>query len=1136
MEGPPTTARAPAVVAVVVTRDPGPWFDETLEALGAQEYENVSVLVLVSGGTQDPADRVAALLPDAYVRRLPGDRGFGVAVNQALEMVDGAAFFWLCHDDCAPDPDALHLLVEESFRSNAAVVVPKMVHWDDTRALLHVGQSADKTGAVVERVHDGEIDAGQHDAVRDVFVGPGGCTLVRADLLRALGGLDPGISAMGEDLELCWRAHVAGARVVVAPQARARHLELVAGGTRTPVQPPHAPQAPSLQALQRRHELRAVLTCYSWPYLVRVVPQALGLALAEIVLAVVAGDRQRARAVLHAWRWNLRSRRALRLRRRHVAAIRACSDAEVRSLQVRGSARVSAHFSRLTQHGMQVALDFRRNAQRAEPDGDEVPAQWPPPGHDQPVEEPSTGGFAPPAEPALAPFAGTLDLDDLDDLDDLGHFGRTAHRTGGRARLGVLGTPRARFLAWVLVAVVLFAGTRHLVGVTWPLVGQYLPFPSWTGAWARFFAQWQPAGVGSVAAASPAFAMLGTAGTVLFGRMGLLQEVVILGCVPLGAWGVSRLLRPFGSARGRFAGTFAYLLLPLAYDSIARGRWDALVAYALSPWLLGHLARASGEPPYGAAGDRAEGAGPPAWRRSLWGRMIVLGALEAVGISFAPAVALVVLVGGVGISLGSLAAGGRRADWRAAAVAGGGTVAACVLCIPWFVAVAGAGRSALSVLGLAGNPASLPGWGALLRMAVGPIGSSPLSWLLLAAALSPLAVARAERFTWAVRWLAVGACAYLLALDAAKAWTAPFAPSVDVLLAPAAVAVACGAGLGVAALDKDLASLRFGWRQGVAVLGVGAIVLGALPTVAAAGGGRWGAPVEGFAQAVPVRPGAGARTSAAVSGYRVLWLGDPQALPLGGWSIGPGLAYATSVDGLPTLADLWAPASPGPAAGLARDVEAAMRGETVELGGLLARDRVRYVVVVSALAPKTPGVQQVASFPAPVGLVDSLAAQEDLRALVIGTGGLAVFANTAPLAAGGRDASGIESPPRGGGSLLDPLGAAIELAVWLALLGAMLGRRRGVDWWREPLRRRRRRRTGAHVARTPAFAGGADGAAGGVSGLPSAPDALGPPGSEPPRRGAHAAGDGEPAAEPVPAGVGGAQPDAPRQRWRGGRS
>ena len=90
--------------------------------------------------------------------------------------------------------------------------------------------SCDKTGAVVDRIIEGEVDHGQHDAVRDVFVAPGGCILVRADLFAELEGFDAGIVAMGEDLDLSWRSQVAGSRVVVAPDARVRHREAVASG------------------------------------------------------------------------------------------------------------------------------------------------------------------------------------------------------------------------------------------------------------------------------------------------------------------------------------------------------------------------------------------------------------------------------------------------------------------------------------------------------------------------------------------------------------------------------------------------------------------------------------------------------------------------------------------------------------------------------------------------------------------------------------------------------------------------------------------------------------------------------------------------------------------------------------------
>ena len=107
----------------------------------------------------------------------------------------------------------------------------------------------DRFGAPVRRVERREFDQSQHDEPREVFAVPGGCILVRADLFAAIGGFDDQISMLGEDIDLSWRARIAGARVVVTPAATVAHLEATAAR--------HRP-LPEARALQWRHMLRAV--------------------------------------------------------------------------------------------------------------------------------------------------------------------------------------------------------------------------------------------------------------------------------------------------------------------------------------------------------------------------------------------------------------------------------------------------------------------------------------------------------------------------------------------------------------------------------------------------------------------------------------------------------------------------------------------------------------------------------------------------------------------------------------------------------------------------------------------------------------------------------------------------------------
>jgi GT2 family glycosyltransferase len=328
----PQVPEAPPVVIVLVTHDPGGWFDETLRSIAAQTYPNTAVLVVDAGSVLPLREQIADVLPAAALRSVDADPGFAGAANEVLTAVEGAAFFLFCHDDVRLAPDAVQLMVEEAFRSNAGVVGPKIVDWHDPDQLLSVGMGADKLGYPSPYVERYELDQAQHDTVRDVFYVPGAATLVRADLFRVLGGFDDGIDYHGEDLDLAWRAHVVGARVVVAPAARVGHLEAL--GVRRPVD--------DRRKLQARHRLRASRIAYSGWSRVRVMPQAFVVALVEVVYSLLLGRFRQARDVAGAWVWNARRRGDVRRRRRALKAHRRVPDREVRTLQTRGMVRVSA--------------------------------------------------------------------------------------------------------------------------------------------------------------------------------------------------------------------------------------------------------------------------------------------------------------------------------------------------------------------------------------------------------------------------------------------------------------------------------------------------------------------------------------------------------------------------------------------------------------------------------------------------------------------------------------------------------------------------------------------------------------------------------------------------------------------------
>ncbi len=200
-------------------------------------------------------------------------------------MVEGATFLILCHDDVEPDPDAVRVLVEEAYRSNAGIVGPKLVSAEDPGVLLEVGRAIDRFGAPYTGIEPGEFDQEQHDGVRDVFYVTTATMLVRVDLFEQLGGFDPATFPGAEDLDLCWRARLVGARVLVAPDARVAHREAAESRGRADLPD---------ESARARSRVRVLLTSYSFLTLLWLVPVGIVVGFIEAAADLLTGRPRRA--------------------------------------------------------------------------------------------------------------------------------------------------------------------------------------------------------------------------------------------------------------------------------------------------------------------------------------------------------------------------------------------------------------------------------------------------------------------------------------------------------------------------------------------------------------------------------------------------------------------------------------------------------------------------------------------------------------------------------------------------------------------------------------------------------------------------------------------------------------------------
>lgn len=912
----------PPVAAIMVTSDPGPWLEEALAALAAQDYPNLVVVVVDAASEEDPTARVAEVAPSAFIRRLEENHGFGASANVAMETVEGVSHFVFCHDDAAPDPSAVRLLVEEAFRSNAAIVAPKMVAWDDPSRILSVGMNADKLGALADRAIPGEIDQEQHDSVRDVFVAPGGFTLVRADLFSALGGFDPRIRMFGEDLDLCWRAQVAGARVVVAPQARVRHIEVTRSGTQWRG---GVSSQDDIRAMVRRHELRTLVKCYSSASLIRVLPQAVLASLAEIVVCLVGGKFARARAVTGAWRWNLgsrASRQELRVARRVVQAQRHLPDREVRQFQAPGFARVSSFARRLVAsyvgvhhlsiHGVEAdenaPVEDLFGEEASISDGDAPSGAGTPPG----AETVGTAAGPPAGSAAARPFLSLAGVWDVE-------------------------APSWVLAVWVLVLLLLVFSLRHWVTAGLPILGQIAHLPSSVSLVHRYIDGRASAGVGAYTPAPVADVLSGAVSTVLAGSSGFFQKVLFLGAFPVGALGAYRMVVPWGSRGERVLAMVAYLAVPLPYDLFSTGQLEGMVAYAATPWLAARLFRASRMAPFAG---RAPGRG---WRWWTSRRLLSFGLILAVVEAFVPGEVLVLGVVLAGMALGSLLVGRLTLCARALALGVSGALVAGVLLFPWLPSFRGDWHGLGPLAGLGGAPWTATGLGSYIRFDVGFLGGGVAGWALLMPAALAVVIGRGWRFRWAVRLWGVMVVSWLSAWAGAHGWLGePVQPGL--FLEAGAVALSLAVALGFCAFDKDLPSHRFGWRQAASAVAGAGLVVAVLPILASYAGGQSGLPESGWGQIFGGRP-------QGIAEGETLWIGDPRALPTGSWPLSSGVAYAVTAAVIPDGSDLWPPVDPHRARQAADDILAARGMLTTSLGADLAHLGIRSVVVPLQLAP-----------------------------------------------------------------------------------------------------------------------------------------------------------------------------------------
>ena len=298
--------RAGSLSVVVVAYHSGPALARCLDTL-RHDVPEANVIVVDNGGSENDIgtewERLHVVAPEENL-------GFAGGANRgAAETGDDVLVF--LNPDTVVAPGALRRLAKR-LEDPAIGIAMARLQLLQRPGMLNSGGTAVHVSGLAWAGRFGE-PADEIRELEDVPAASGAALAIRRETFDKLGRFTPELFMYQEDVELSWRAHLNGLRVVVDPRADVFH-EYDFG------------RNPTKLALLERNRLIFVLTAYSVRLLFLLGPM---LVLGELAMLALAARRRWFRGKLGGWWWLMRHPRWLFRHRRSTQRLRNVRDREL---------------------------------------------------------------------------------------------------------------------------------------------------------------------------------------------------------------------------------------------------------------------------------------------------------------------------------------------------------------------------------------------------------------------------------------------------------------------------------------------------------------------------------------------------------------------------------------------------------------------------------------------------------------------------------------------------------------------------------------------------------------------------------------------------------------------------------------
>lgn len=211
-------------IAVIIPNLNGKkWIHTSIDSLKRQSID-ADIIVVDNGSSDESADYIEEKYPDITLIRHSTNLGFSGGVNGGLKpaIAEGYKYAALFNNDAEADKLWTEKLVAV-LDSNPKVGIVTGKILDKTKRKLDSTADIYTTWGLPYPRGRGEIDDNQFDSNKEIFGASGGASMYRVKMLEQIGLFDEDFFAYFEDVDISFRAQLAGWKVRFEPEAIAYH-------------------------------------------------------------------------------------------------------------------------------------------------------------------------------------------------------------------------------------------------------------------------------------------------------------------------------------------------------------------------------------------------------------------------------------------------------------------------------------------------------------------------------------------------------------------------------------------------------------------------------------------------------------------------------------------------------------------------------------------------------------------------------------------------------------------------------------------------------------------------------------------------------------------------------------------------